>query len=353
MPYIIIFALALAVMWLQSNGYEKKIGNHSLWVILYFGILFIFFAIRDNIGFDYPAYCKFIETEYYRLYIYDRWEYLSYFLMDIAHTFANPQIFFIGIAGIALPLYYAAFQRYSRTPQEIMISVLVFFALPIGFLYSLALSRQFVALGILLYATKYMLRREFLKYAICAVVASCFHAYSLVAILFYYVASSRVKIKQCIVMGILLTMAVYFGGPVLEVVFPVFAKYLTGRLNNVGGMTQIGMYGLIGVAILYLYSYINIEKDKYEAWLKCYLLGLSMCFVFVPISPNIGIRCGMPGLMYVYLCAPRMLSIVSRFKYANLLRICFVLLTFSLYMYGLCITEEGIYIPYKYKLLWN
>ena len=355
LPYIIIFLFPVWIGIIQYRGDDLKNSKHTLFWMIFFIVLFMFYAFRYKIGFDYLGYCNYINTGLYEIYTYDhgRREYLSYILMHLAHMCGNPQLYFASVAAISLPLFYLTFKRYSDTHKEMMMAIILFLAIPVGLLYSFTASRQFPALAILFYATRFLLERKFIPYAVCVLLAMCFHTSAIVGMLFYFIASPRVKVKWCLVIGIAITLVIQLLKEFIAKMLPMFEHYfyMTYDPQN-GGLSQVVLYFLIGCILLYSYPYVNSRLKEYESWLKCYWLGLIFCLMFVFTDPVTGIRGGMIGLTYTFLCIPRVMAVIEKNKYGKMIYGTVVFITFSVYMYGL-INAGAKYIPYQYRLFWG
>ena len=89
------------------------------------------------------------------------------------------------------------------------------------------------------------------------------------------------------------------------------------------------------------------KKEEYLLWLKCYWIGIVICVALFPKAPSVGIRAGMIGLMYSFLCVPRVFMNISVYKWGKVVQIVAIGILFILYIYGLVITDPKTYIPYK------
>ena len=343
-PYVFLVGYILCVLILKRNGFDVKARCGSVFDFSILFILFVFFAIRYEVGFDYSAYVTMIENGWYDSYAETRYEYLSYWFMDIAHAEDNPQLFFILIAGVALPLYYYALSRYTEIKDSYICGILCYLAMPIGFMYSLSISRQFAASAILLYGTRYLIKRNLLKYALCVLVAMMFHTASILALSAYLITAKRFHMRYFIYLGIIgvfLSLAVQ---SIVITFFPVFTNYVqAGYGDHSSGWSQIMLYSIMAIPFIIVRSTL-LKYKYYDMYLKLYLLGMVLCYIFIPIDAALGARIGAFGLIYACFLYP---YFFMAFKEKNIVRVLVVCFFLLLYFYGLSITAEGTYIPYK------
>ena len=103
--------------------------------------------------------------------------------------------------------------------------VLLFFYLQFYFTFGMGEMRQSIAAGVLFFAIPYLIRKEYLKYYVLAIIAFLFHASAAIAFLFplFYVVK-EVKVKTLFIVLIVLPFA-----------FPVIVSFFSHIAGLVGG----------------------------------------------------------------------------------------------------------------------
>ncbi len=169
----------------------------------------------------------------------------------------SPTLFLIIIACI---IYIPVFKYICRESAHPYISVLVYFAFGF-FSYSLGIFRQFIAIGIILSAIRYIEERRLLKYLIAVLIAMLFHTTAFIALPLYLLVRIDWR-KKAIMIAILVSeiVLVIVGRIVIEIaikLFPSYAGYLGGIYDVQGG----SYLNLIFLNIV-LFAFIFLKRSK-------------------------------------------------------------------------------------------
>lgn len=346
--YIILYLLVCVNILLKRTNVNLIVGKKIFNIpidLIFFSIVFIFFyATREFIGYDYQMYYDVISNNLYESYIY-RNEWLSYYFMNIAYYFEEPRVFFALIAIGAIPTYFYAFKYYSKNKVALGWMLLVFLALPIGFIQTLSVSRQFIATAIILLSTKYILTRNFKKYIFSIIIASLFHFSSIICLLFYIINYKKFKYKYFIISFFIIEVFLEVIKIIINNYFEIYNGYLGNEFLHQGGLTQLFMYVILALIFIYVKFYKSYVDVYYDVCLKNYLLGLMMAIIFLGYQGLLGIRLGFVGLTYAIILFAHTLIIMNK-KYILYYKFICIIIFSICFFYNLYIAADS-YIPYK------
>ena len=173
-PYILMF---LTIIF--SSYYKSKNGSS----IIIFLALFLFSALRFDVGWDYTEYVGIIKGSVNSILV-TRFEPLSKFILYIGAYLEFYPIVFIIFSFFTLYFVHKSITRYSSNHS---ISWLVFYCLPLFFLASLSTIRQSVAIAIVFFSFKYIYEKKHLKFLILILISSLLHYSSIVGLLLIFI----------------------------------------------------------------------------------------------------------------------------------------------------------------------
>jgi hypothetical protein len=173
-PYILIF---LTIM---LSSYFKSKNRSS---IINFVALFLFSALRFDVGWDYTEYVGIIKGGFDSV-SNTRIEPLSKFILQIGAYLEFYPIVFIIFSFFTLYFVHKSITRYS---SNVALSWLVFFSLPLFFLASLSTIRQSVATAIVLFSFKYIYEKKHLKFLLLILISTLLHYSSIIGLLLIFI----------------------------------------------------------------------------------------------------------------------------------------------------------------------
>ena len=309
-------------------------------------VLSILVGFRDvNIGSDTVRYYnKFLDLSYDKYLDYG--EVGSYLLMHIAYELNNPQIFFLVTAFIVVFLYMYAISVYSYKKNSISWGYMLFLSSTVGLSSIVSIERQVLACAVILFGTRFLIERKFVKWIVTIVVAASFHISSLFLVVLYPITSRKFKYKYiALATLILLLISDIFMRYIVEM-FPHYETYITMYVDDGHGVKQLVMY--ICLFILFSFNYMKYKTDeKYNIFLKIYIVGMAL---LASLFPWVGISI---SVRFAYVCLCYMFVLISycmdvRNMYVRcMFKIAMVLILTILYLYTMDISEM---IPYELYL---
>ncbi len=162
---------------------------------------------------------------------------VGYFLLTKICGFLklSPTIF---LFIIATAIYVPLFEYIYKNSSHPYISVVVYFGFGF-FSYSLGIFRQFIAIGIILSALKYVEQRKLVKYVICICIAMLFHMTALIALPLYFFARINWRKNIFIIMtliseAVLMVVGIYVI-KLAVTILPAYSNYFKNSYGSASG----------------------------------------------------------------------------------------------------------------------
>lgn len=221
---VILLAVFAAYISQKLKPYDHKgsqyNGEAGIFLFISFFALFLLSGFRFNVGTDYLPYIKWFEgiNSGGKTYFEPGFTYLNKF---IGFYTTKAQFVFIISSLITLLLIYAAIRKSSRYAA---LSVFLFCSMSFIF-YSFNTTRQFIAIGISLFAWRYLVERDVLKYAASIALASMFHKTALLLIPVYFVINYRFKKTHYYIISAIAFASVRVQDLILKYVLDLYPVY--------------------------------------------------------------------------------------------------------------------------------
>ena len=291
---------------------------------LLFTALFLPLALRVNTGNDYAKYVDFMHLIRSHAYVPTEAGFNAFVRAVYALSgFENYLLVFALIAAATLALFLAAIWQQA---DDFAASFFLFMMLGYYF-QTYNTVRYYFALSLVLFASGYLLRREFAPFVVLVLLAALFHKSALLALLLYPVAALPWK------------KWVWAAGAVLSVSFPLFqnfwlrvvvklypsyedTEYLAGSGINptniarccavlllaavicLGGKMSVSGGGkTVSLYDLYEETPGRARQERFWFHLTVMALALYVCCSFLPIISRIGYYLTLPQIFYI----PRLL----------------------------------------------
>lgn len=345
-PYLLLLGLLMINMKINS-----KASNN-----LCFLVLFVFSAIRYDVGYDYMMYLDILRYEP----DYDRFEFLEYLLQRFAAQTYIP-IFFI--VNSFITVYFAKW-AIEKLSVNVSISLLAFFCLPLLYTHSLSIIRFWSGVSVLFYATTFIYEKKWIHFAVFYIISYFLHGSMVVGILFI----PLVLFEISRISNIILLIFSFVGGEFVlnRLLGSSLADYgiLGERLNyyaNIGdtesAMTKIP-YLYLAIDILFLFLWTR-NKNKSSAVLHKYItiFNIGVCILFLLSFDNtLNSRLCRPFLIYITLVIPLILKHL-RGETKRMSTLAFTLAASALFLYTITIYNDTLgkseYLPYRIIFLEN
>ena len=340
MSYLIYLIIPVLLILLSKNVNNQKF-NIADYIIMI--IMSMVCGLRYNVGTDYFLYTKM----YNYLESFPRVEIFFQRLITFMNSIGlNSTHFFLVTSLMITIISYAAIKKNSKYPAESL-----FLYVTLGFYaFQFNVIRQSLAIGIILYATKYMYDKNFLKYFILVLCASLCHTTALIMIPVYFLANINWNKKKKLIILISMFALSFAYESIINLVikyFPTYAVYLS--INDYTfDSAGVGTY-LILFFNMIMFGFILKNEEKlieYNPKNKMYinLVLFSFLFSFLGLNNTVMIRPGYYLSIYLVFILPDLYRVCKlKVKSTNSM----ALIIFFLIYYMVHLYFFNSMIPYK------
>lgn len=343
--YIALFTFLFSLLVFDSNA--NKVKGLDLKKAV-FALIFLFSALRFDVGWDYERYYKLIEKN---IKFYDsqfeRFEFFNRVLINISQYLDFTQLYFIITSFIIAFSFYKVFKKYSA---DFAISTLLFLSLPIFFFNSLSIIRQFVAVSIIFYGFTFIRNRNFFKFLVTVVVASMFHKSAIIGLVLYFLYNRRGHVYFFLViyvLGFFSSDLIYW---LVEHVLPQYLKFLDKSIGE-GGNKVLLLFQIIGFFILFLIHKLKMNTKDNSFYFLAFYIGL---FIWSSLAKygHAGFRGSLYFTVFLLLLLPNIMAEIKQKRFVVQITyvMCFMFFSFTL-MLGKLNPKKDPNIPYRTFLL--
>lgn len=339
--YILLFLSILICFFLKNvKPNLKKIMDN-----LFFIILFLFSALRFDVGADYYSYYKVAsgDTNPIFIFLYENFEFSNKRLIDLARFLNEPQLYFIMTSFI---INYCIINTLKKNSKNYFFSIMLYLSIPLFYFNSLGIIRQYCAIAIVFYSIQFIKNKNLMKFIICIVLAVSFHRSALIAAPLYliYRIKSNKKIYILLLLGGFVSSGIllYLVGKI----FPMYLGYLTSKLGE-GGNKLIILFNALGILCIFCFKYIKKKSSETDFYLNTLFIGI---FIFNSMNKfgQVGTRGALYYIIFTLLLIPELIEV---FKHKKIMKsigfyLIFILYGFSLYL-GIKNPKKNPYMPYR------
>lgn len=339
---------------LYCVGFCNICNNTKLSNYIFFFALFIFSAIRYNVGFDYMSYDNLISYGNDRQ--LDRIEYLQQILVLLSRNLF-PQLFFV--VNSFLTVYFTKWAL-ERMSVNVSISALAFMCFPLMYTNSMSIVRFSSALALVFYASTFLQDKRYIWFIVLTIISLFLHNGVIVAFLLIplyifkipYLANLVILVVSFI--GGEFVLSNLLSGVLPENIFSDKLMYYASTKHVENGMSKIPYLYLV-VDLICLLKYKNMMKldNRAYRYITIFNVGVSLMFLF-SFQTTLAARLSMPFIMYFLCLIPMFTSKVNIFNFvmpSQLKKIAFSAVCFILFIYLVSIYNETLgrsqFLPYK------
>ena len=302
---MILFTLLWFVI-LIACFFKKKVFVFYIFLLL-FSILIGFRA--NTVGPDTDAYEQMFNSigrKGYNGYPEPLYGYLNFFFYKIGLSFNVMQWV---MSVIMLVLFTRVIVKYSPNRNA---SLFFLFSLFFVF-YSMNVTRQMLAVAIVLYSFSLLSLKKKWGFIVCVLIASACHLSALVAFLVLFIQNMKLEGKKIYVLllGSFMIGTVYFNDSVLKLVAGPYAKFIAEGRLGIRNDERIVLSILLVLfwCFLCIYIYKGAQKSiTTSLWFRIYVLGV--------LVNNVTYRLEM-GLRIVFYFSIVQIIIFPMFLYEN------------------------------------
>lgn len=367
--YIIMLFISVVLL-IVAEKVEKKALKITLYILAVLPF-FIVSALRYNVGTDYlkryvADFNKMVQGKDIK-----NLEIGFKLIIRFCLIFTkNPNLLFILTSGIIIVLIMTTIYTKSK---NVILSVLIFFLG--GFFFgSLNIVRQYIAISIILFGYRFLIKEQYSKnydfvFVICVLLATLIHSSSIVCIILVLLNKKGINIKWVVPISIIIIL---LGENIMNVLTIIiektrFSVYLKGNFAK----GEISILNILVNLIIYTYMYAiyhikakNNEKITKEATLFLNIQGIALIITALGACHMLFSRIALYFVAFQILSIPSFISIMPlnritetihnklniniKEKTIKITTITFVLVCFSImFCYTNILNNDNEVLPYQ------
>lgn len=269
--YILFVILALAFL---AKSSKKKTEN--VYYVIAVIVLMTYSALRN--AFLYPDIANYYD--YFRgQYGLDSENFgIGYKLLnDVCHLFSNS--FQFELAVMSVIVIYGYTKVIKELSPYIWMSLLLYVL--ISYYPSFFLLRQYIALAIIMLSIKHIIKREMLKFGVCAILAISVHATAVVIVPLYFLYGLKYDVKNMILLaaGSVATVVLFFSlQGYVELVSAYYAHYFESFNEESAWMRA---FTKVYIAVVYI---LVMKKNFYNEGINRIVFYCMLITVVISIA---------------------------------------------------------------------
>ena len=251
----------------------ESAGKFKRGLIMAFILLFIFLLLRYDFGNDYLAYYKYFirihDVQIKDLSDFSHYEQNHYY--EPGYTYLNKIFpsFFLLVGCLALLtsfIYYSDIKWYV-TKNMMWFSVFMLIFDPYLMLVQSSAIRQTVAICLFLYSIRYLIERNFWKYALCIVIGYLFHKSAIVLLPIYFIATPSKWSRKVLAASVICFFFITFLGFMLldsigNIANTYFPDYQKGYMADISGNQLNTGLGFIFLTLVFFFIIWSHKKGE-------------------------------------------------------------------------------------------
>lgn len=341
--------LVLIVMvYMYSRIKKSIIGNEDTKIgdLLVFLSLWLISGVRSFVGTDFTAYKNYFDILNYYSLSYHEYEIGYYLLNYLVRLFTNDaQYLFLITSFIVIFLTTRTLKEYS---VSYMLSIFLFITL--YFYYnSFNILRQYIAVSIVFYSVRYILRDNSKKYILTILIASLFHNTSLIMIPFYWLLKMKISNIRYFVL-FLLSIVLSFITPNLISLISKIIPGLSSYVNYYSEGASANSVIIITLSIL-IFSLVNKKNIlAFDENSKIYINCIFFTLFFAVLSNNniMFFRVASYFYIFVIILIPICIKVINK-RLRPIISLLLILMM-TIYHYYLLSSNTGGVLPYYVNL---
>ena len=261
--YTVTFTLS--ALFLKESVKTKKRGV-NVYLILSVALPVLLAAFRHNVGTDYENYVTMYERNSALTFIqwfessrnFDENRFGIWFISRVAGLFGSSTVFF----GLIALIIYLPVAMTIRKYFTKCVFLAAFTYLMTLFSTGLNISKQVMAISVLIYGLQFAQKRKFFKYCLTVVCAVCFHITAVIGIGIYFIYSkntSKILNVQRVALAVCFSLGILLLPQILSLIGGRFADYIVYEGHSLNRSFFIDC-GLFAMFVVLRKRYIRLNK---------------------------------------------------------------------------------------------
>ena len=279
--YFIYFGLLIVCFFLADQAEKRNNKKYVFWIAL---ILSFFMGFRNKtVGIDSRAYYNMFNATYQNISVANSYNdpYFYRITRMIMKIKNDPYFVFLVIAIVTnfLAIYRLwDFRKMSSFKYSFLRYYTLFYA------YQSNCMRQFIAMAIVFYGTRYLEKKDYIRFLVFVGIASVCHLASITAI--GYIALEKFRWKDLDRKSMNFINASYLLSPlVLYFVLNTTSDRTENYLNSTSSLTSGYVSYILKIVLFFIFVYLNIRNNK-EAIENNQNIKLLLMYYFIGMLLN-------------------------------------------------------------------
>lgn len=276
----------------QMNSMEKRvwIKDHAALTAVFF-LLSTLLVLRVNIGNDYYRYTQIMHELRYDGYVITEpgFNLVCRFILKTKLWWNAGYLICFAVIGIAT-IGFLVKAMYDLS-EDFKLTFFLFMTLGMYF-QTFSTVRYYLALGIILYAIRFLLNRKYAGFIILVLLAASFHKISLIVLPAYFLAIIPWKKWHLGIFAVLSLQFLIFKDFYLKIMLKLYPSYEGESELLLGGTSLANIFRSVAVLVLCVVYYKkciqNQPKNKFFFFLNLCAVALYTCCYYVPVISRIG-----------------------------------------------------------------
>jgi len=311
LPYVFFYLVILFV------GLWNTKKTNFKYSILFFTV-FIFSALRFDVGYDYENYFRIISN--LALSNYTQFEPASRYIAEFSNYTGFVQLFFIFTSYIIIYGVHYVLKHYSK---NYLVSLLAFISIPYFYLTSFSIIRQYCAIAVVFYGVKYIFQKKLLPYLAIVVLAMMFHYSAIIAIVIYFL--NVINLSRFALVALVVTS--FFTTHVLLDIIVQIPEYAFYADYNTGSGIGMQLFLLL-MSVVFILFFNALKSVESRFYCNVFIVGVCVYNAFIFIGEGAA-RVSYYFIIYLILLIP---ELEYKFKKKQFY---FMVILFSMSMYAI------------------
>lgn len=328
MPYVVLITFCALITY-KSN---KKLAS------LLLGVMFLFSAIRYDVGWDYSEYYSHIDS-------YDieravlRFELIPKWMAYISNGLGMPTLFFVFHAFFTLFFLYLFLKKKSK---NVTLSLFIYLTIPLFFLDSLSIVRFHLAMSAFLLSTCYYDEKKYVLFALFLSIAIASHTSAYICLIYPLLKRFPLN-RTCMILSLAISF-VFSKSLWMILQYVTFIPGLQIYIQRAGEISGFSLLPLLllffGIINLLYYKKLVQMDSNMRYYISYYNIGC--CFMYIlSFEVTLASRISRFFLLYLLLIFP---YYVSLFKYRKLQKQLYILFLIFIFLFNLYWSSRAYYL---------
>lgn len=260
-------------------GYNKKSRFVSFCLSLFFLWLVGFEGLRWQVGTDWYSYYNYFQLPEDYLGFEPGYKYLNILFRKYTNNYSYFLVF------LAAFCYYFIFKTLRELSDKPMMAVTVFYGMMAAFV---GMNRQYFAFAICIFAIKYIIRRDLVKFLLSIFLALLFHRTAIFFFPSYFMFGLRLSFRKILV-GVVLLLPFYLFSLLNKIPYVEYFAFLgsdfTYRIQTYqdSNLNFSAVFGIVKrlffICIFYKYIILKHKNSVSNLLFNFYVFGTAIYFI--------------------------------------------------------------------------